>query len=197
MAEQLRGSIVAIVIAEGVNASEVMRARYRLQELGARVHLIGADDESVRGTDGATFPVEAIASEVTTGYYDGILVPSALQWRRGQGLRDLVSRLQQRQLPVAVVGDGVRLAAEAGLLEGRTVSAPAALAREVERAGGERSDRAIESSGTLISAADGRDIDALCEAFATALAARRIDLVEERSNESFPGSDPAASGTMI
>jgi protease I len=193
MSEPLEGTVIGIVVGENVHASDVMRARYRLHELGAKVQLVGMEEDSVRGTDGATFPVEAVASDISPGYYDGLVVPSGIDWAPGAGHRALVTRVRERRIPVALVGDGVRLAIDAGLVMGRAVSAGPELADEIERAGGHVSSARVQATDILLSAADGADIDALCAAFAEAVSERRRDAVDERVLETFPGSDSPAS----
>ena len=201
MAVDLHGCILAILVEDGADAVQIERLREMLHGDGAKVHLLGAQSNPAKTLSGATLSVDALASGVSPRYYDGFIIPGGASNRNpdvnnSEELIALLQAIAQERRVIGAIGEGARLLADAGLLEGRRVACSDAISKIIDETGAKRVTDAVATDRVIITARDSAAIPAFVESFAREIKAYRMrDYVDEVSIESFPGSDaPSHSG---
>jgi protease I len=200
MAAPLEGRRVAILAADGTKRAELTELWRALEGAGSQVELLSAGSGDIR-VDGAAFPVNHAVADAKPTDYAGLIVlggPGTEALRSDSGAVGLVRNFMEYDKPVGVVGEGVRLLADAGVLRGRTVSAPASLEGEVRGAGADWSDRKVHVDQKLVTCGDGADMGAfgakVVALFGEAIDESRLDRMVEQS---FPASDPLPGPTAV
>lgn len=203
MAEELRGRVVAIMAADGVDGGQVERLREELRGNGAHVHVIAPICEDIAALDGRPLHVDAAIGEVATTYYDALVLCG------GAGAVDtlsadknacaLLARFVEANRVVGALEGGVALLACGGLLKGHQVSAPPGLESFVRDAGGMLSQAPVAVDGPFVTCANADDLMVFVTRFGEEVREWRArDLVDEQSAQSFPASDaPSSQGAAI
>ncbi|WP_372396652.1 DJ-1/PfpI family protein [Azospirillum sp. HJ39] len=115
-------------------------------------------DQTYSEKRGHNFTLNASFETVTAGSYDALVIPGGRApeyLRLNPAVLALVREFDAAGKPIAAVCHGAQLLAAAGVLKGRRVSAYPACRPEVELAGGEYADIAIDDAvteGNLITA---------------------------------------------
>lgn len=212
MSEELRGRRIAFLVADGVEAAELEAPRQRLEEAGASVELLSVRPGQVQGMHGLTkaaaYPVDRAVADAEPEDYSGVVIPGGLGspdlLRQHRPAVDFVRRMARLQRPVAAIGHGPWLLAEAGLLAGRVVSGYPSLQTDVRNAGGAWVDEPVRVDGCLVTSRTPDDLHAFCERLVESfgketplgvtappkdkvLDAPDVDVASELS---FPASDP-------
>jgi hypothetical protein len=175
---RLRSAKVALLSGDDAHADAIDEVRARLESAGGTIVRI---------------PEEMPYELAHPSGFGGLILLDAF----GADVKPAANAVQMTRefmvadKPVAAIGSGVRLLAEADALTGRTVAAPDDLADEVRDIGGELADTSIHADERLVSARSGRDLTLFLEkvvrTFAAQVEERQLDQVSEQS---FPASDP-------
>src|SRR5215218_7015324 len=80
MAEQLRGTRVAILAADGVERVELEQPRDALQRAGAQTDLLSLHDGEIQARNhdlesAGTFPVDGLVADASVEDYDALVLP--------------------------------------------------------------------------------------------------------------------------
>ena len=108
-------------------------------------------DQTYSEKRGHNFTLNASFETVTADAYDGLVIPGGRApeyLRLNPAVLALVRAFDQAEKPIAAVCHGAQLLAAAGVLKGRRVSAYPACRPEVELAGGDYADIAIDDAVT-------------------------------------------------
>lgn len=199
MEKQLQGCVIALLVGSGARPDRVVRLRDRLRQTGARLHLVALHRLPVATSDGTVLPIDANVGSVSPLYYDGLVIPDAQFGADALDVdEDAIALLQvfaEEHRPIAAIGKGVELLADAGLVQGRRIASRGDVAILVEEADGEPSSDEVVADRLIVTGRTDCDLGALVEAFADDVEAVRMrDNVDESGRESFPASD-AHSGS--
>lgn len=199
MAGDLTGRKVAVLATDGVEQVELTAPWQALKEARAEVTLVSLKAGTIQGfiheEKADTFNVDRLAGEVSARDFDALVLPGGV--RNTEALRatpeavNLVRGFMELDKPVAAICHAPRIIAEAGALEGRTVTSHPEIAADIRAAGGSWVDKQAVVDQNLLTSRRQEDLPAFCGNLIAMLAEeideRRLDKMVEQS---FPASDP-------
>ncbi|MEV5243112.1 catalase [Streptomyces cinnamoneus] len=119
--EGIRTRKVAVLAADGTDAGQVDAVRERLTARGAIVEVLAALDGSVRSAGNGSLAVDRALPTMASVLYDAVLVPDGKEAVAALSADPAAVRFVEEAYrhgkPLAVLGEGVRLLAEARLPE--------------------------------------------------------------------------------
>lgn len=191
----LKGRHVAILSADGVDGAQVAGLRRALADAGAIAEVLGVRSGKLDASASDGLAVDRTVGECHTADFDALVIAggkSAIDVLRGEPKAvQFVREFMAADKPVAAIAEGVGMLAAADSAIGRKVAAGDRLAEDLRRAGADVVDTDVHVDEKLITARDGRDLEALNTAmlreFANRVDERRVDQLSEQS---FPASDP-------
>ena len=156
---------VAVLVADGVDASAVQQLRRELSELGAVPEVLGAGhDGKVRGADGSEVDVDVAARTAMSVVYDAVVVPGGAESARtlaadGHAVH-FVAEAYKHHKTIAASDEGVEVVRQAGVAD---------RARELAERDGFAADR-----GVVLGASTGGSLpERFVDEFAAALGRHR------------------------
>lgn len=188
---QLENARIAVLVADGFDQTQFDSAVWELRRAGATVEVLAPGEEqladgihSLKGLDrGKTVRAGRLATAVSPESFDALLILggalSADSMRASPYLLGLVRNFMIDEKPIAAVGHGCWLLADAGVLhDGRTVTGIASIRKDLEKAGAVWKSGPVSQDRNLFTARGAEDIDELLRAFLPEL--RRAALARER-----------------
>jgi protease I len=165
---------ILMLVGDYVEDYEVMVPFQALQMVGHEVHAICPEkkagdvirtaihdfegDQTYSEKRGHNFTLNATFDEVDATGYDALVIPGgrAPEYiRLNDSVLDMVRHFAEAEKPIAAICHGPQVLAAAGVLEGKGCSAYPAVGPDVERAGGEYADIAVDQAvvdGNLVTA---------------------------------------------
>lgn len=139
----LKGETIAILIASGVNETEMTAAQRALIETGATIKMIAPDNGLVQGWHdniwGHYFAPDQGLAQALAADYSTLLVPGGQRAMDKLKANPHTARFLKGFLmygkPVALFGDAVQLLAHVNMAEGKTVAGPEAMEQTLRTAG--------------------------------------------------------------
>lgn len=138
---------VAVVISDGFEQAQFDGPVWELKKMGAVVEVLSHVDaqrtDGIRGLNhiepAQRVMPDRMITDASPDSYDGLLIPggaiSVDALRESTYARALARNLLEAGRPVAVIGHGAWLLADAGLLAGYTLTSWPAIRKDLERAG--------------------------------------------------------------
>lgn len=168
MAESLNGKKVAILVANGFEQVEMTEPREALSGAGAETHIISPADGEVKGwqkTDwGESFPVDVPLEEARAEDYDALLLPGGVMnpdnLRTDERALRFVRAFFEANKPVAAICHAPWLLAEAGVVEGRSITSYHSIRTDMENAGARWEDSEVVVDAGLVTSRNPDDIPA-------------------------------------
>jgi protease I len=168
MKEQLQGTRVAILVADGFEQVEMTEPRKALEAAGAKADLISPEKKEVQGMNhsekGEKFKVEVALDSASPSDYDALLLPGGVanpdKLRTVPAAVKFVESFFTSGKPVAAICHGPWMLVEAGVLQRRTVTSWPSLRTDIRNAGGEWVDREVVSDNGLVTSRKPGDIPA-------------------------------------
>lgn len=159
----LEGKSVVVVVGKGFQDQEATVPMEFLEEEGAEVVPVGVEKGAVKGLHGASIEVEKEFAEVDPTAFDAMVVPggrSPAQLRKYPEAVRFVKEFADTGKPLAAICHGGQLLAEAGLVEGLTMTGYPKIKREMEEAGADFVDREVVTDRNIITSRDPDDLPA-------------------------------------
>lgn len=168
MAGKLEGRKVAILVTDGFEQVEMTEPRKALDEAGAETVLVSPKDGRVKGwqhTDwGDEFPVDRPLASARADDFDALLLPGGVMnpdhLRQDAGAVSFVRDFFQAHKPVAAICHGPWMLAEAGVVEGRTVTSFPSIQTDLKNAGARWVDQEVVTDQGLVTSRNPDDIPA-------------------------------------
>lgn len=166
---ELKGLIVAILVADGFEQSEMTEPRKALDQAGASTVLISpAEGAQVRGWQhkdwGDGFPVEEMLDQARPESYDALLLPGGVmnpdKLRMNPLAVTFVKGFFDAGKPVAAICHGPWTVLEAGAAKGRRMTSWPSLKTDLLNAGAEWVDQEVVESKGLVTSRKPDDIPA-------------------------------------
>jgi protease I len=166
-------SRVLIIATDGFEQSELFHPRETLIDAGATVTLASPKADPIQGMEGDIDKARTITPDLTLAQvdpadYDALLIPggtiNADKMRVEKDAQRIAKAFFSAEKPVAAICHGPWLLAEAGLIEGRTLTSYESIRTDLRNAGGEVVDAEVQVDGRLITSRKPGDIPAFTEA---------------------------------
>ena len=168
---------VLIIATDGYEQSELVKPRDLLIKSGAEVTIASLKPGQIRGWDqkdwGDNVDVDCVIEKVAVEDYDALLLPGGQinpdVLRMDRKVIELVRAFDAAEKPIAAICHAPWLLAEAGLLEGRSVTGWPSIRTDLANAGAAVVDEEVVVDGNLITSRKPDDIPAFTEALMAAL----------------------------
>lgn len=162
---------VLILATDGFEQSELMKPRENLEKGGIETTIASLEDGEIRGWDqkdwGGSVNVDLTVGEVDVGDYDALLLPGGQinpdVLRMNDKAVAIVREFDRAGKPIAAICHAPWLLAEAGIIEGRTVTSWPSIRTDLKNAGANVVDREVVTDGNLITSRCPDDIPAFSE----------------------------------
>ncbi|HTM96089.1 MAG TPA: type 1 glutamine amidotransferase domain-containing protein, partial [Croceibacterium sp.] len=163
--------------------SELTGPRDRLDRAGFETVITSPKDGEIRGWQhgdwGDTVKVDLELDEVSVGDYDALLLPGGVinpdKLRMDEKAIALVKAFAENGKPIAAICHGPWLLAEAGLVDGKTVTGWPSIRTDLKNAGANVVDKEVVIDRNLITSRKPDDIPAFSDALVTALQDENVD----------------------
>ena len=168
MPEQLNGKRVAALVTKGFEQIELLDPREALEAVGATVHVVAPEADTVRGwnhTDwGAEVKVDRRLDDTRADDYDALLLPGGVmnpdRLRTIPKAVELVRQFFEDGKPIAVICHGAWTLVEADIVEGVTMTSYPSLRTDLENAGANWVDQQVVVDRGIVSSRKPDDLPA-------------------------------------
>ena len=164
----IEGKRVAALVGDGFEESELFEPKRALEEAGAIVTIVGADEKSLqkirgkRGLDeGQSVKAEELVADVTDDDFDALLIPGGMSpdhIRTNKDVQRFVKDFDAAKKPMFVICHGPQILISAQVVRGRTLTGFAAIADDIRNAGGLYRDQPIVTDGNWVTSRHPGDI---------------------------------------
>ena len=173
---------ILILATDGFEQSELTGPRDRLNEAGFETLVASPKDGEIKGWRdgdwGDTVKVDMGLDEVSVGDYDALLLPGGVinpdKLRMDEKAVGLVKAFAENGKLIAAICHGPWLLAEAGLVNGKTVTSWPSIRTDLKNAGGNVVDKDVATDGNLITSRKPDDIPAFSDAVIAALQEEKV-----------------------
>lgn len=171
MADELQGKTIAILAADGVEQVELEEPRKAVEAAGARTVLLSLDTGDIQGMQGDinpgdTFTVDRKVADASVDDYDGLILPGGVanpdHLRADEDAVTFVRDFFNAKKPIGVICHGPWTLAEAGVLEGRTITSYPSIRTDLRNAGATVVDEEVVVDEGLVSSRNPDDLPAFC-----------------------------------
>lgn len=163
---RLVGARVAVLVADGVEQSQLDAAVKQLRSAKAEVFIVAPSAGKVQAMrslkTSVKVPVDVTLEDVHPASFAALVIPGgtlhADRLRQNERAREFVRSFVRSGKPVAIMGHASWLLASAGMLEGRKLTAWPGIRDDIANAGGEWVDEPFVQDGNLLSGRTNRDL---------------------------------------
>jgi protease I len=164
----IEGKRVAALVGDGFEESELFEPKRALEDAGAIVTIVGADEKSLqkirgkKGLDDATnVKAEELVADVTADDFDALLIPGGMSpdhIRTNKDVQRFVKDFDAAKKPMFIICHGPQILISAQIVRGRTLTGFAAIADDIRNAGGLYRDQPIVTDGNWVTSRHPGDI---------------------------------------
>lgn len=159
---------VAILATDGFEEVELTEPKRALEEAGAQVHIVSGKSGTIKawhhGNWGKEYKVDKTLDEVDQSDYNGLVLPGGVinpdKLRRSEKAVQLVRSFFENHKPVAAICHGPWMLAEAGVLEGRTITSFHSIKTDMANAGAHWVDEEVVVDSGLVTSRSPKDLPA-------------------------------------
>jgi len=166
--DKLKGKKVAIITEHGFEQSELLSPKEALENAGATVHVISAQNAKVKAWDKENWEKEVTVdqniSSANPNNYDALLVPGGVMnpdsMRNQSVYVEFAKHFLKNGKPVAAICHGPQLLIETGMLEGRKMTSYPSIQTDLKNAGVSWYDKEVVTDKGLVTSRSPKDLDA-------------------------------------
>ena len=178
MTGKLNNQIVAVLVADGFEQSEMTQPRLALDLAGATTILISLKPGEVRAWSGAnwgdSFAVDRVLADVNADEFDALLLPGGVlnpdKLRMTDAAVAFVKAFGDAGKPIAAICHGPWTLINAGIAKGKRMTSWPSLEADLRNAGADWVDQDCVVDGNLVTSRKPDDIPAFNEAMIEAFA---------------------------
>jgi protease I len=171
--KSIQGKRVAILATDGVEQSELQEPRRALMAAGIHTDIVSPKGEQIRAWKdnnwGDAIKVDVSLQEADEARYDALMLPGGVKnpdiLRMDERAVAFVRRFFESGKPIAAICHGPWLLAEAGVLEGCTVTSWRSIKTDLVHAGATWVDQQVVTDEGLVTSRQPSDIPAFSERF--------------------------------
>jgi protease I len=145
--------VAAILVANGVEDLEYFGPKMRLEEEGLKVITAGLKVGEVTGKNGLTIKATEKIENLKADELDILIIPGGWapdKLRRDQGVKDLITKMNDLKKPIAIICHGGLMAISAGIVKGKRATGSEGIKDDIINAGGTWVDEPAFREGNLI-----------------------------------------------
>ncbi|MHA6316974.1 type 1 glutamine amidotransferase domain-containing protein [Altererythrobacter sp. CAU 1778] len=173
---------VMILATNGFEQSELMEPKKRLEDAGIETVVVSPESGSIKGWDekdwGESVTVDKSIEDAQVSDFDALLLPGGQinpdVLRMNDRAIALVKGFALAEKPIAAICHAPWLLAEAGLVEGKTVTSWPSIRTDLKNAGANVKDEEVVCDGNLITSRCPDDIPAFSDALIGALQGEKV-----------------------
>ena len=158
---------VLMMVADGVEDSEMMYPYYRMQEAGYTVEVAGPErGKTYTGSKGLSFTAELGPDDVRADDYVAVIVPGGKapdRMRMVPGLVRVVAEAARQDKVVAAICHGPQMLIEADVLRGRRATCAPQIKTDIRNAGAAYTDEAAVVDGNIVTSRVPKDLPSFCK----------------------------------
>jgi len=171
MSNELQGTRIAILAADGVEKVELEQPRSALEQAGAQVQLLSLKSGEIQARNhdlepAGTVPVDRVVSDALVDEFDGLVLPGGTvnpdKLRLDSSAVAFVRDFVNSGKPVGAICHGPWTLAEAGVAVGRTLTSYPSIRTDLRNAGAHVVDEEVVVDGNLITSRSPSDLPAFC-----------------------------------
>lgn len=166
-------SKIATILTDFVEDVEVTPPKEALEAAGHDVFLISPEGKNqVNGKKGTVFTIDETIKATDPTVYDALLIPGGFspdQLRTEQVFLDFVNAFFEAEKPVFAICHGPQLFIQAGVTQGRTMTAYTSVRPDLKNAGANVKDEEVVVDRNLITSRSPEDLEAFNTAIVEAL----------------------------
>ncbi len=163
---------IAFVLGNDFEDSEFDTPRTTLLEHDLAVDVIGVDADDVTGKHGTTVSIDKTIDDVSAGDYDALVIPGGFSpdhLRTDGRIVGFVKAIADQDKIIAAICHAPSLLIEAGLVDGRTMTAWPSIRTDLRNAGADVVDREVVVDGKMITSRNPDDLPAFTDTILVAL----------------------------
>ncbi len=171
MANELDGSKIAILAADGVEQVELTEPRDAVHNAGAETELLSVASGEIQAMNGDinkadTFSVDKVVGDASVGDYDGLIIPGGVvnpdNLRVDPSAITFVQEFFKAGKPVGVICHGPWVLVEADVARGRRLTSFPSIRSDLRNAGAEVVDEEVVTDQGLVTSRSPDDLPAFC-----------------------------------
>lgn len=179
MAGRLDGKRIAILATDGVEQVELTTPRDAVVAEGALVHLVSLSDGRIQAMNSDiepadTFEVDRVVGQAPPEEYDGLLMPGGTvngdKLRVDEDVRYFVKAFVESGRPVGAICHAPWALIDAGVAQGRTLTAYPSVWTDLRNAGATVVDEEVSVDGNIVTSRSPDDLKAFSAAVVDAFA---------------------------
>ena len=159
---------IAILATDGFEESELKSPKEHLEQQGWTAEIVSLKSGSIKawadGDWGSKYPVDKIASDVTSKDYDALVLPGGVinpdKLRVDDDALAFVKGFFDEKKPVAAICHGPWTLINADVIKGRKVTSYASIRKDLENAGAVWSDEEVVVDKGLVTSRSPEDLPA-------------------------------------
>lgn len=164
---------VMILATDGFEQSELMKPKANLEKAGIETEVVSLEEGSIRGWDqkdwGESVTVDKTVDAIENcDGYDALLLPGGQMnpdiLRMNERAVAIVREFASADKPIAAICHAPWLLAEAGLIDGKTVTSWPSIRTDLKNAGANVVDQEVATDGKFITSRNPDDIPAFSKA---------------------------------
>jgi len=164
----LAGKKVAILSDNGFEEVELTSPKKALEEAGATVHIVSAQEGKIKAWDqdhwSIELPVDIALSDAQSDNYDAIMIPGGVinpdKMRANEKYVRFAQEFLEAGKPVAAICHGPQLLIETGMVSGREMTSYPSIKTDLTNAGANWQDKEVVTDNGLVTSRSPKDLDA-------------------------------------
>jgi len=188
MSDELNGTKIAFLAADGVEQVELEQPREAVEQAGGTVELLSLDDGEIQAMNhdiepGDKFSVDKKVADVSPDDYDGLVLPGGTvnpdNLRMDEDAIGFVQAIAKAGKPIGAICHGPWTLVEADLVRGRTLTSYPSIRTDIRNAGGTVVDEEVVVDQGLVTSRNPDDLEAFCDKIVEEFAEGKHEVREE------------------
>ena len=188
MSDELNGTKIAFLAADGVEQVELEQPREAVEQAGGSVELLSLDDGEIQAMNhdiepGDKFSVDKKVADASPDDYDGLVLPGGTinpdNLRVDEDAIGFIQAIAKAGKPIGAICHGPWTLVEADLVRGRKLTSYPSIRTDIRNAGGDVVDEEVVVDQGLVTSRNPDDLEAFCDKIVEEFAEGKHEVREE------------------